>query len=169
MTRVPRARFVHFGGVFVDQPPPNCTNRARRRRERGSSIVEFSWLTILLLVPFVYLLIAVFDVQRAAFGVSAASSAAARAFTQSSDESTGRDRARRAVDLTLADHDLAEGRVDVSITCDPACLQPGSTVRVYVRTVQRLPLVPKVFGETVAQLSVDSTHTEPYGTYRAGR
>ena len=36
-----------------------------RRDERGSAVVEFSWLAILLMVPLVYVMLAVFDVQRA--------------------------------------------------------------------------------------------------------
>ena len=52
------------------------------RDERGSAPVELVWLTILLLVPFVYVMIAVFDAQRAAYAVSSASKAAARAYVQ---------------------------------------------------------------------------------------
>ena len=66
-----------------------------RRTSDGTASVEFVWLTILLLVPFVYVLIAVFDTQRAAFGVSTASRAAARAFLQAPDVATGERRARR--------------------------------------------------------------------------
>ena len=40
-----------------------------RRLEGGTATVEFVWLTILLLAPFVYVLLAVFDTQRASFAV----------------------------------------------------------------------------------------------------
>ena len=52
----------------------------RRRDERGTALVEVTWLSILLLVPLVYLVLAVFDVQRSAFAVNAATRAAGRAY-----------------------------------------------------------------------------------------
>ena len=41
-----------------------------RPAERGSAIVEFHFLGLLLLVPLVYVLLAVLDVQRASYGVT---------------------------------------------------------------------------------------------------
>jgi hypothetical protein len=131
--------------------------------------VEFIWLTILLLVPFVYALIAVFDTQRASFAVSVASRSAARAFLQSADPAAGEHRARVAARVALDDQDVD---ADVVITCEPGpadCLQPGSSVRVVVHTVQPLPLTPSALGDQLGGIAVDSTHTESFGTYRAGR
>jgi len=57
------------------------TARARvdPRGERGTALVEFTWLGVLLLVPLVYVMLSVFEVQRGAYAVSAASRSAARA------------------------------------------------------------------------------------------
>lgn len=140
-----------------------------RRDESGTATVEFIWLTILLLAPFVYALIAVFDTQRASFAVSAASRSAARAFLQAPDPESGEQRARVAARVALDDQAVD---ADVVITCEPGpadCLQPGSSVRVVVRTVQPLPLTPSALGDQLGGIAVDSTHTEPFGTYRAGR
>ena len=131
--------------------------------------MEFVWLTLLLLVPFVYALIAVFDTQRASFAVSAASRSAARAFLQAADPASGEQRARVAARVALEDQDVD---ADVVITCEPGpedCLQPGSSVRVVVHTVQPLPLTPSALGDQLGGIAVDSTHTESFGTYRAGR
>ena len=46
--------------------------RVREQGEAGSAVVEFVWLGILLLVPLVWIVISVFEVQRGAFAVSAA-------------------------------------------------------------------------------------------------
>ncbi len=67
-----------------------------RRSERGTATVEFVWLTILLLAPFVYVLIAVFDAQRASYAVSAASRSAARAYLVAPDAASAEQRARVA-------------------------------------------------------------------------
>jgi Flp pilus assembly protein TadG len=133
--------------------------------ERGSATVEFTWLTLLLLVPLVYVVIAVFETQRTAYAVAAASEAAARAFIQADDPARAESRARVAARLVLADHDVSSAAV--STRCRPACFVPGSTVVVDVRSSQRLPLAPDVFGDPVAAFEVSSTHTEPFGRYRA--
>lgn len=135
------------------------------RRERGSATVEFTWLTILLLVPLVYVVIAVFATQRTAYGVAAASEAAARAFAQAPDADTAAARAREAARIVLADHDVEGARV--TTRCVPECFTPGSTVVVVVRAAQRLPLAPDVLGDPVGSFAVDSTHTEAFGRYRA--
>ena len=134
-------------------------------RERGSATVEFTWLTLLLLVPLVYVVIAVFDTQRAAYGVSAASEAAARAFIQAGSVDAARSQAKVAADLVLEDHGVEGASVDTR--CEPACFEPGSTVVVVVRASRRLPLAPDLFGDPIAAFDVDSTHTEPFGRYRA--
>lgn len=139
------------------------------RREWGTATVEFVWMTILLLVPFVYVLVAVFDTQRASYAVAAASTSAARAYLQADDPGAGERQARAAARIALDDHDVD---AEVVISCEPRpadCLQPGSSVRVAIRTVQPLPLTPSALGDQLGGIAVDSTHTEPYGSYRAGR
>ncbi len=133
--------------------------------ERGSATVEFTWLTLLLLVPLVYVVIGVFETQRAAYGVAAASEAAARAFIQADDPAAAESRARAAARLVLEDHGV-DG-ASVSTRCEPACFEPGSSVVVVVRSSRRLPLAPDLFGDPIAAFDVDSTHSEPFGRYRA--
>lgn len=135
------------------------------RGERGSATVEFTWLTLLLLVPLVYIVVAVFETQRAAYGVTAASEAAARAFIQSDSPAGAEARARVAARLVLADHDVVGA--SISTECRPECFAPGSSVVVRVRSFQRLPLAPDLFGDPIAAFDVASTHTEPFGRYRA--
>lgn len=136
----------------------------------GTATIEFIWLTLLLLVPLVYLLIAVFDTQRAAYGVSTASRSAARAFLQADGVAAGEQRARQAARVALADQGLDAADVQVSCLPTPAdCLQPGSSVRVVVRVRQPLPLTPDVLGPRLGAVTVDSTHTEPYGSFRSPR
>ena len=59
------------------------TRSARAVDEAGSALIELSWLAILLLVPLVYVITSVFDVQRAAYGVTAATRAAGQAYVLS--------------------------------------------------------------------------------------
>lgn len=138
--------------------------------DAGTATIEFVWMSLLLLVPLVYVLLAVFDTQRAAYGVSTASRAAALAFLQSPDVASGERRAQVAARAALDDQGVDEARVEV--TCLPAaadCFEPGSSVRVTVRATQRLPLTPRALGPQLGGITVDSTHTEPYGSFRARR
>jgi Flp pilus assembly protein TadG len=140
------------------------------RREDGTATIEFVWLSILLLVPFVYILVAVFDAQRASYGVSTASRSAARAFLQAPDVAVGERRARLAAQVALDDQGLDGASVRITCLPSPAdCLQPGSSVRIVVRTTQALPLTPSALGSQLGGITVDSTHTQPYGTFRSER
>jgi hypothetical protein len=144
----------------------------RHRRQRGSALVEVTWLTILLLVPLVYLVLSVFEVQRAAFAVTAASRAAGRAFVLAPDEATGHARALHAAGVALRDQDLPPRAGDLGITCEPdplACLRPGSVVVVSLGVDVALPLVPDVLGGGTPSIRVSSTHRAPYGTFREAR
>jgi Flp pilus assembly protein TadG len=140
------------------------------RREDGTATIEFIWMSLLLLVPLVYVLVAVFDTQRAAYGVSTSSRAAALAFLQSPDAASGEHRAKVAADAALADQGLDGASVRVSCLPSPSqCFEPGSSVRVVVRALQPLPLTPSALGRQLGAIAVDSTHTEPFGSFRATR
>lgn len=144
--------------------------RPRPQHERGAATVEFVWLTVLLLVPLVYVLLSVFEAQRAAFAVSSASQAAGRAFVRAPDVATAQARADQAAQVALADHGVTGAEVDIVCLPTPAdCLLPGSSVRVVVAVDQPLPLLPTVLGDSLGVISVDATHTHTYGTFREGR
>jgi len=130
-----------------------------------------TWLAILLLVPLVYIVLAVYDVQRHAFAATAAARAAGRAFVLAPDVEQGAAQARAAAEVALADQDVDAGDVDLRLSCRPAgdCLAPGSVVHVKVRTQVALPLVPTALGDDVPSIRVDAQHTVPYGTFREDR
>jgi hypothetical protein len=144
----------------------------RPRAERGSAIVEVTWLTILLLVPLVYLVLSVFEVQRAAFAVTSAGRAAGRAFVLAPDEMTAHARAAQAAGVALRDQGLDLRPESLVVTCEPdprACLQPGSVVVVSLGLDVALPLVPDFLGGQTPTIRVSSTHRAPYGTFREAR
>jgi Flp pilus assembly protein TadG len=140
--------------------------------ERGSALVEVSWLAILLMVPLLYAVIAVFDVQRSAFAVSGAARAAGRAFTQSPSETAAPQRALAAAALALRDQglELDEGSLRIACTPDPAnCLAPGSVVTVGVTRLVPLPMLPEILGGQRPSIRVEAEHRVPYGTFREDR
>jgi Flp pilus assembly protein TadG len=146
--------------------------RSAREAEDGTALVEVTWLALLLLVPLVYLLVAVFDVQRASFGVSAAARAAARAYALAHDEASGRARAQQAAAVALRDQGLDPGTVQLAVSCSPSpgnCLAPGSVVAVRLSHQVRLPLAPEALGGGAPSFRVEADQRFPYGTFREDR
>jgi hypothetical protein len=143
----------------------------RNRDARGTAIVEFVWLALLLLVPLVYVVLAVFGAQRTSFAAAAAARSAGRAFATAPDEASAYARSREAVRLALDDQGVdAAARLTISCRPDPAhCLSPGSIITAEVRTSATLPLMPAVLGSNAPRISVESVHSAPYGTFRAAR
>lgn len=144
----------------------------RRYDERGTALVEATWLILLLLLPLVYVLVAVFDVQRASYGVSGAARAAARAYSLAPDEGSAPARARAAAAVALRDQDIDPGDVELRVSCSPMpgnCLAPGAAVRVELVHQVQLPLAPTALGGGAPSFRVESSHTVAYGTYREDR
>lgn len=144
----------------------------RRRDEAGTALIEVTWLGILLMVPLVYVVLSVFDVQRGAFGVTAASRAAARAYALAPSPAEGEARAAAAARLAMRDQglDADSAKIDVSCTPNPHdCHQPGSVITVDIWTRVDLPLLPAMLGGDTPSFRLDAHHRVPYGTFREGQ
>lgn len=141
------------------------------RSERGSALVEVSWLALLLLVPLIYVVLAVFEVQRAAFAASSAARSAGRAFVMAPSAAEGEARARLASGIAFADQGLTGADAALVLGCEPVghCLTPGSVVHVAVTYQVPLPFVPDALGEQAPSIRVSAEHTVPYGTFREDR
>ena len=143
----------------------------RARDEEGTAVIEFVWLAILLLVPLLYVVLTVFETQRAAYAASAAARSAGRAFVTSPDQASAYSRAQAAARLAYTDQGLTDAP-RVQISCRPAprdCLTPGSVVRAEVRSSVDLPLLPAVFGSQTPAIRLRADHQAPYGTFREER
>lgn len=140
-----------------------------REGQAGSVVIEVVWLAVLLLVPLVYVVLAVFEVQRGAFAATAAARAAGRAYVLAPTPAEAELRARAASRIALADQGVDGGESVMSLACRPSCLAPGSVVHVRVRHQVPLPLLPRVLGGQAPSLRVEAEHTVPYGTFREDR
>jgi hypothetical protein len=139
------------------------------RHERGSALVELCWLGILLVLPVLWIVMSVFEVQRGAFGVSAAARAAARAYALAPDDATGLVRAREAARLALADQGVRDVVPVVRVTCTPYpgdCHQGTSVITVSVHSRVVLPLMPDALGGGRPSFALDATQTVPIGQFQ---
>ncbi|HEX5016957.1 MAG TPA: hypothetical protein VFX15_05170 [Actinomycetes bacterium] len=138
----------------------------RTRDDEGAAMVEFVVLAVTLAVPLCYLLLAVFDVQRTAFGASAATREAARVFVRSPSTAVAEERARAAASITLADHGIEMSPGDLAISCSASpCLTPGGTVLVSYQTKVRLPLLPFPGLDDIAVVPVSAEHRQVVDEY----
>ncbi len=140
----------------------------RRRGEEGSALVELTWLGILLLVPVLWIVVSVFEVQRGAFAVSGAARAAGRAYALAPDDAVGRARAEAALRQVLADQGVEGQPVDLDVSCSPSfdCHAPGSVITVVIRSRVDLPMLPDVLGGNAPSFALNASHTVPIGQFR---
>lgn len=146
--------------------------RRRRPDERGSALVELTWLGILLLVPMLWIVLSVFEVQRGAFGVSAAARAAGRAYALAPTDAEGRARAEAAARQALVDQGLDRAPLDVEVSCRPFphdCHSGTSVITVSVHSRVDLPLMPRVLGGDAPSFALDASHTVPIGQFQEVR
>ena len=139
------------------------------RDEDGSAIVELVWLGILLLVPLLWIVLSVFEVQKGAFGVTAAARAAGRAYALAPDDAAGKDAAYDVARRALADQGLEDAPLRVTVTCTPYphdCHRGTSVITVRISSSVELPLLPDVLGGGAPTFALDATHTVPIGRYQ---
>jgi Flp pilus assembly protein TadG len=141
----------------VAAAPAPRRRRAPLRDDDGSSIVEFHFLGLLLLVPLVYVMLAVLEVQSAAYGTTQAAREAGRLFVATGNEAA----ARSAAAIALQDQGIDAGAATVRFTCSvQPCYAPGSRVTVSVSADVLLPFLPDVFAEFAnARVPVSATHS----------
>lgn len=125
--------------------------RARLATDAGNAIIEFVFVAVTVLVPLVYLIVAVATVQRNSLAVTAAAREAGRAYATADTPAEAGRRADVAVRLALADQGLRDAQVRVvssGTSCNgPAvlpALQPGTEYTVCVTRQVDLPGVPGV-------------------------
>ena len=123
----------------------------------GNALVEFTYLAVLLMVPLIYVLLSVFQVQRAAFGVTEAARQAGRAYATAEDAAAGQARAGAAARLAMADQGLECGPCLESVG---GSLAPDGRVTATVGHFVRLPLLGSLFSGERGGIRVDASHVE---------
>ena len=139
--------------------------RSRAASEEGSAVVEFTFLALLLMVPLVYFIVTVGQLQGGAFAVVGAADQAAKVFVAQEDAGRARVAAEQAAALTLSDYGHPAENATVNIACDRAdCMSAGATVTVTVNLTVPLPMVP--FGDA---LRLDAGHLDASASQIVGR
>lgn len=143
--------------------------RRVRSEESGNAIVEFLAVTLVLLLPLVYLVLTLGRVQAAAFAAEAAARESGRVLSQAQELSEGLAQAHTAVALAFDDHGIeVDPSTALGLVCsDDPCLSPGGQITVEVSAVVSLPLVPAFFdGVLPLEVPVRATHLAAVPEFR---
>ncbi|HZL01565.1 MAG TPA: pilus assembly protein [Cellulomonas sp.] len=130
--------------------------RAAVRDDAGNAIVEFLAVTVLLLIPILYLVLVLGRLQAATFAADGAAREAGRAYAQASTSDLGSARAVAAVGIALRDQGFEDVDPASSLVLECSsvpCLEPGSDVAASVAFAVRLPFVPS-FVRSVVPLEI---------------
>jgi Flp pilus assembly protein TadG len=123
--------------------------RANIADDSGSAAIEFIFVGLLLLVPIVYLVVALGMIQGQSLGVESGARHIARAVAASDGAASADARAAAILTTVVEEYGIDGERVDVEVTCRDAadaCPAAGATIVVTLRTEVALPLVPPVLG-----------------------
>jgi hypothetical protein len=121
-------------------------------RERGSAIVEFVFIALVVFLPLVYVIAGISAVQRGVFASTEAAREAGRALGTAPDIGVGQARAQAAVAIAVEDQsvqatDVLLAYAPVGAGCGAAgsyqpALTPGEEFTVCVTVTVRIPLLP---------------------------
>ena len=139
--------------------------------ERGSAVLEFILVGLVLLVPLIYLIVALGLIQGQSLGAEAAARHVARAVSTAEDADDARQRAEAVLAAVSEEYGLDD--VEFSIECTPSgatCPRAGATLHVTVRTTVTLPLVPPVLGlEQIAAIPIEASAANKVSRYWSER
>lgn len=124
-------------------------SRAWAKNDDGSAALEFITVGVILLVPLVYLVIALGAIQEQTLGLEAAARHTARAIAMAPDAVAAAADGDAVLEGIIEEYGLDPEAIDVSLSCSPAgveCPSAGVTLIVTVAARVQLPLVPPVFG-----------------------
>jgi hypothetical protein len=140
-----------------------------RRGDEGSSVVEFLGLSLVLLVPLVYLVLVLGRIEAATFAAEGAAREAARAYVVAAGADQGTERAVAAVGIALRDQGFDDDPAQaLTLTCSSAvCLEPGSDVAARIDVQVPLPFVPGFLRDVVPlEVPVSAERVAPVDDYR---
>jgi hypothetical protein len=147
------------------------------RREQGAAVVELVVVALTLLVPLVYVMVVMADVQRALLATSAAAREAGRVYVTGPDRVAAERRAGAAYREVLVSYGMRAGDPRASLRLRSGCpaegasgcaggFGPGAEVEVVVTyrvPVARLPFLGAVAGPGIV---IGATHHTRVDRYR---
>ncbi|WP_258935014.1 hypothetical protein [Nesterenkonia pannonica] len=131
---------------------PDRRSTAQSNADEGSALIEFIALTLLLLLPVVWLITAAASLQASAYAATAAADQAAKVYAASGDQAL----AAEAAGAVLRDFGHSPEAADLRRSCSASC-EPGAVVHYTVDIAVPLPAAPEFLGSRSHMMTVSST------------
>lgn len=141
--------------------------------EHGSAIIEFVFVTVIVLIPLIYVVVAAAAVQHSQLAVSQAAREAGRAYATSDSAVHAAARAVAAAHISLADENLDDGMTLRYVAAGASCsssaiapqLAPGAQFTVCVIRHTTLPAIPSILaGQGITSVGEYVVHVDDYRT-----
>lgn len=147
--------------------PRSSTPANSTPSERGSALVETIFGVFVLIVPLMWIALALLRVEAASYAVRSAAREAARTYVTADSSGAGAARANLAASIAFDDQKAPHGSVGLHCSASP-CLSPGANVRADVRTSVPLPFVPSWLASGLS-VTVHASHSETVERYGGTR
>lgn len=133
--------------------------RPRQRVDDGSAPIEFIFASVVLLIPLVYLVIALSHVQAGAYAAHAIAVDAATAAARSPERADAHIPA--IAEMHTDDLGIPGAVPSITTRCAGACDRPGSLITADVDVAVPVPGLPLIFGASqTPTISVRASQTE---------
>lgn len=131
------------------------------RNDDGSAALEFIAVGVILLVPLLYLVVALGAIQEQTLGAEAAARHTARVIALAPDAATAAARGDRVLDGIIDEYGMDRDATTLTVGCGHeavSCPAAGEIMTVTVTTRVSLPLIPPVFGlDDAAAVTIEAT------------
>lgn len=137
--------------------------------DEGSAALEFIIAGVILLVPIVYLIVALGAIQAQALGADAGARHLARSIATAPDAAAADQRADLLLASVIEEYGMDPAAVEVAASCLPVgteCPAAGATLTVRLTSSVPLPLVPALFGlDDLARVPVEAVAVQKVSRY----
>lgn len=139
----------------------------RARSEEGSAIIEFIFLGVLMMVPLIYLVMALARIQAGSYAVTTAAREAGRAFVTAEAGQDAQARGRAAANIAFGDQGFdGMGTLEVQCSTSP-CLTPDARIETTARVTVPLPLIPAFARDVVPlEIPLSASHLSTVDRFR---
>lgn len=137
------------------------------RCDSGTAVIEFIFASIVLLIPVVYLMLAISQLQAASYATTSTAISASRIAAR--DATPSEARAHQVADMHFTDFGLTDVPITIDYSCSGPCGQAGSLITARVETKVSLPGFPLLFGtQHSPHITLRANHTDVVATAGGG-
>ncbi|MGC3021854.1 hypothetical protein [Brevibacterium sp. FAM 24630] len=127
--------------------------------DTGTAVIEFIFASVVLLIPVIYLMLTLSQLQAASYATTSTAMSASRIAARDANPSEAR--AQEVAKMHFADFGLRDAPTSITYSCTGPCGQAGSLVTARVETKVILPGFPLLFGSAHApHITLRANHTD---------